>query len=98
LLWGLGCLVLASAAFLPTSPPLRRAPALAAARKRKQTEAPTPAPAISDDPGIVVVVVNKQTTRFYHGLLRPPFTHQAPSATYVHPPDPYQFEVWSDLV
>lgn len=100
LAWMLGCLALHATAFL-TSPPFghhrRAAPAPLAARKRKQTDVPTPAPspAIPVDRGIVVVVVNEKTTRFYHGLLRPPFTHQPPSATYVHPPDPYQFQVWS---
>lgn len=94
--WAMVCL--ASAAFLSTSPPLghhhqRAATAPPAARKRKQVDAPTPAPTILDDRGIVVVVVNEKSTRFYQGLLRPPFTHQAPTATYVHPPDPYQFEV-----
>lgn len=101
LAWALGCLASHAAAFLSTSPSLgaghhqRAAPAPPAARKRKQTDAsaPAPAPTIPDDRGIVVVVVSKKTTRFYHGLLRPPFTYQPPSATYIHPPDPYQFQV-----
>jgi hypothetical protein len=66
-----------------------------ASRKHKHTEPPVSLPTIPDGRSIVVVVVNEKTTRFYHGLLRPPFTRQVPTATYVHPSDPYQYEVFS---
>lgn len=88
------CLMVSASAFKPSTPSPYQRDLSRGIRKHNRDDGPE-ASADDDfthDHGMVVVVVNEKCTKFYHGLMRPPITSQAPTSTYVHPADPWRMK------
>ncbi|TFJ81366.1 hypothetical protein NSK_007327 [Nannochloropsis salina CCMP1776] len=86
--------MVSASAFKPSTPSPYQRDLSRGIRKHNRDDGPE-ASADDDfthDHGMVVVVVNEKCTKFYHGLMRPPITSQAPTSTYVHPADPWRMK------